>query len=200
MASEGDITRLLDAANRGDSEALNELFPMIYEELRKIAASQLRRERPDHTLQPTALVHEAYVRLIGQRSAGTSDRAQFLGVAAKAMRRVLVDHARRRAAAKRGGAPVRLPLDDIVLDFQQRATDLRALDGALTELAGVDERKARVVELRFFGGLTAEQIAEVLDTSLRTVNRDWEFAKAWLYGRILDDLSLESAADPPGSS
>ncbi|MFG0252855.1 MAG: sigma-70 family RNA polymerase sigma factor [Phycisphaerales bacterium JB038] len=195
MAPPGDITRLLDSASSGSSEALNELFPLIYAELRKLAASQLRRERPDHTLQPTALVHEAYVRLVGKRSVGTNDRAQFFGVAAVAMRRVLVDHARRRGRLKRGGALTGLPLDEVVLDFEQRAADLQALDSALTELAKVDERKSRVVELRFFAGLTVKQIAEVLGISLRTVDRDWEFAKAWLYGRVVDDLSSESAED-----
>ncbi|MHC4447459.1 MAG: sigma-70 family RNA polymerase sigma factor [Planctomycetota bacterium] len=198
MASEAEITHLLDAAGSGSSEALNELFPVIYEELRRLAASQLDRERPDHTLQATALVHEVYMRLVGQRSAGWKDRAQFFGVAAKAMRRILVDHARKRGAAKRGGARSRLPLDEIVLDFQQRAADLQVLDDALTALAEVDPRKAQVVELRFFGGLTAEQVAQVLDISLRTVNRDWELARAWLYGRILDGLSPETAAGPPG--
>jgi RNA polymerase sigma factor (TIGR02999 family) len=198
MASEAEITRLLDAVGSGNSEALNELFPVIYEELRSLAASQLGHERPDHTLQATALVHEVYVRLVGQRSGGWKSRAQFFGVAAKAMRRILVDHARQRRAAKRGGARSRLPLDEIVLDFQQRGSDLEALDDALTALAEVDPRKAQVVELRFFGGLTAEQVAQALDISLRTVNRDWELAKAWLYGRVVDGLSSESAAGPPG--
>jgi RNA polymerase sigma factor (TIGR02999 family) len=199
MGSEAEITRLLDAAGSGRSEALNELFPVIYEELRSLAASQMGRERPDHTLQATALVHEVYVRLVGQRSGGWKSRGQFFGVAAKAMRRILVDHARQRRAAKRGGTRSRLPLDDIVLDFQQRAADLQVLDDTLTALAEVDPRKAQVVELRFFGGLTAEQVAQVLDISLRTVNRDWELAKAWLYGRVVDGLSSEAAAGPPGS-
>ncbi|MHC4065993.1 MAG: sigma-70 family RNA polymerase sigma factor [Planctomycetota bacterium] len=199
MTSEAEITRLLDAAGSGSSEALNELFPVIYEELRNVAASQLGRERPDHTLQATALVHEVYVRLVGQRSGGWKSRAQFFGVAAKAMRRILVDHARHRQAAKRGGAWSRLPLDEIVLDFQQRAADLQVLDDALTAFAEVDPRKAQVVELRFFGGLTAEQISQVLDMSVRTVNRDWELAKAWLYGRVLDGLSSETAPGPLGS-
>ncbi|MHC4652165.1 MAG: sigma-70 family RNA polymerase sigma factor [Planctomycetota bacterium] len=188
MVSETEITRLLDAVGSGSSEALNELFPLIYEELRNLAAAQMGRERPDHTLQATALVHEVYVRLVGQRSGGWKSRAQFFGVASKAMRRILVDHARQRQAAKRGGARSRLPLDEIVLDFQERGADLQVLDDALTELAKVDSRKAQVVELRFFAGLTAEQVAQVLDISLRTVNRDWELAKAWLYGRVLDGL------------
>ncbi|MHC4089049.1 MAG: ECF-type sigma factor [Planctomycetota bacterium] len=194
MVSQGEITRLLDAASSGSSEALNELFPVIYGELRDLAAAHLRRERSDHTLQTTALVHEVYVRLVGQRSAGWKSSAQFFGVAAMAMRRILIDHARRRRAAKRGGARPRLPLDDVVLDFEQRAADLEALDGALTALAEVDQRKAKVVELRFFGGLTREQVAEVLSISLSTVNRDWQLAKAWLYGRVLDGPSPGTAA------
>jgi RNA polymerase sigma factor (TIGR02999 family) len=192
--SQGEITRLLDAAGSGSSEALNELFPIIYEELRDLAAAQLQRERPDHTLQATALVHEAYVRLIGQRSAGWRNGAQFFGVAAKAMRRILVDHARRRRTAKRGGDRARLPLDDVVLDFEQRGAGLEDLDDALTALAQVDQRKADVVELRFFGGLAWEQVAGVLDTSVRTVKRDWELAKAWLYGRVLDGRTPGTAA------
>jgi RNA polymerase sigma factor (TIGR02999 family) len=200
MASQGEITRLLDAAGSGSSEALNELFPVIYEELRNLAAAQLARERPDHTLQTTALVHEVYVRLVGQRSAGWESRAQFFGVAAKAMRRILVDHARRRGAVKRGGARSRLPLDAVVLDFEERAADLVVLDGALTALADVDQRKAKVVELRFFGGLTGEQVAGVLNTSLATVNRDWKLAKAWLYGRVLDGPAPETAGRSPPAS
>ncbi len=199
MPSPGEITRLLDAASSGRSEALNELFPVIYGELRSLAAAQMRRERPDHTLQTTALVHEVYVRLVGQRSAGWNGRAHFLGVAAKAMRRILVDHARRNGSLKRGGTQSRIPLDEVVLDFEQRAGDLEALDGALTALADVDQRKARVVELRFFGGLSGEQVGEILGISLRTVNREWEFAKAWLYGRLLDDSSPETGAGPPAS-
>lgn len=196
MASQVEVTRLLDAASSGSSEALNELFPVIYDELHNLAAAQLRRERSDHTLQTTALVNEVYVRLMGQRSAAWKSRAQFFGVAAKAMRRILVDHARRRQAAKRGRGWSRSPLDDAVLDFERRAADLDALDGALTALADLDQRKAKIVELRFFGGLTVGEVAEALDISLRTVNRDWELAKAWLYDRILDGPSPETAASP----
>ncbi|MCP4250381.1 MAG: sigma-70 family RNA polymerase sigma factor [bacterium] len=184
MASQGEITRLLDAASSGSSEALNELFPAVYEELRNLAASHLRGERPDHTLQPTALVHEVYVRLVGQQTAGWRNRAQFFGVAAKAMRRILVDHARARRTAKRSATRTHLSLDEAVIDFQRRSADLEALDEALTALARIDSRKARIVELRFFGGLTAEQTAEMMEASLRTVNRDWELAKAWLYAQI----------------
>jgi RNA polymerase sigma factor (TIGR02999 family) len=200
MAAEGEITRLLDGAGRGSSDALNALFPLIYGELRNLAASQLGRERAGHTLQATALVHEVYVRLVGQRSAGWRSRGQFFGVAAKAMRHILVDHARRCRAAKRGGARSRsrLPLDDVVSDFQQRAADLQVLDEALTALATVDPRKAQVVEMRFFGGLTAEQVGRALGVSLRTVNRDWELAKAWLYGRVVDRLPADDAVGAPG--
>jgi RNA polymerase sigma factor (TIGR02999 family) len=183
MVSQGEITRLLHAASSGSAEALNELFPAVYEELRTLAASHLRGERPDHTLQPTALVNEVYVRLVGQQTAGWRSQGQFFGVAAKAMRRILVDHARARRTLKRSATRTHLSLDEAVVDFQRRSADLEALDEALTALARVDARKAKVVELRFFGGLTAEQTAEMLETSLRTVNRDWELAKAWLYAQ-----------------
>lgn len=184
MASGGDVTQILEAASGGSQEAVNQLLPLVYDELRKIASDYLRLERPDHTLQPTALVHEAYLRLVNQRTAGWKNRAQFFGVAAKAMRRILVDRARMHKAAKRGGGSTKLSLDEAVANFEERAIDLVALDESLTRLADIDERKARVVELRFFGGLTAEETAKVLECPLRTIERDWTMAKAWLRADI----------------
>lgn len=184
MSSPGDVTQLLEAARSGNSEAVNQLLPLVYDELRRIAFDYLSRERSDHTLQPTALVHEAYLRLVNQRTAGWNDRAQFFGVAAKAMRRILVDRARMHKAAKRGGGAAKLELDEAVASFEERALDLVALDEALKKLAELDERKARVVELRFFGGLSAPEAAKVLDCPLRTIERDWTMAKAWLRAEI----------------
>ncbi len=184
MSSPGDVTQLLEAARSGSTDAVNQLLPLVYDELRRIATDYLSHERSDHTLQPTALVHEAYLRLVNQRTAGWNDRAQFFGVAAKAMRRILVDRARMHKAAKRGGGAAKLELDEAVANFEERAMDLVALDEALEKLAEIDERKARVVELRFFGGLTAPEAAKVLDCPLRTIERDWTLAKAWLRAEI----------------
>lgn len=184
MASASDVTALLQAAGSGSRAAVNQLLPVLYDELRRLAAHHLQSERNEHTLQPTALVHEAYLRLVNQKTAGWKDRAQFFGAASKAMRRILVDHARARAAAKRGGGQTKSTLDEAVVDFEERNLDLLALDEALTELASIDERKSRVVEMRFFGGLTAEAVAEVTKVPLRTINRDWAMAKAWLHARV----------------
>ena len=161
-------------------------FPLsvVYEQLRSLAEKCLRDERPGHTLQPTALVHEAYLKLSGQRSAGWKDRGEFLGVAAQAMRRILVDHARMRGREKRGGGQARVPLDEAIAIAGERALDLVALDESLGVLAGIDPQKARIVELRFFAGLTAQEAADALGISLRAVERDWTMARAWLRGRI----------------
>jgi RNA polymerase sigma factor (TIGR02999 family) len=181
MDRELDITGLLLAWKAGDQEALDRLFPLVYEELRGIAHRQLRRERPDRTLGTTALVHEAYLKLVDQTRVQWADRAHFFGVAAGAMRRILIDQARRRGAVKRGGAPKQVSLTDVPVAIEERADTLIALDEALTQLAGVDDRLSRVVECRFFGGLTEEETAEVLGVTARTVRRDWTKAKGWLH-------------------
>lgn len=164
---------------------MDRLLPVVYDELRSLASMFLGHERANHTLQPTALVHEAYMRLIGQRSVGWKDRAQFFAAAATVMRRILVDHARAQKALKRGGGRAQTPLDEAVAVFEERAVDLVALDEALSRLAEMDERKARVVELRFFGGLTVAETAKVVDAPLRTVEREWTLAKAWLKAELL---------------
>src|SRR5262245_19460161 len=182
-------TNLLLGLGRGDAGARDELLPLVYDELRRIAASYLSRERPEHTLQPTALVHEAYLRLIDQRRADWRNRAQFIGLAAMMMRRVLVNHARDRAAAKRGSGAEHLPLTMAVDAFERPPVDILAIHDALERLHGLDARKSEVVELKFFGGLTTNEISEVLRLSSATVEREWSFARAWLYDAI--------AAPPP---
>jgi RNA polymerase sigma factor (TIGR02999 family) len=175
------VTELLTAANQGDSSAREELVPLVYAELRRLARRRLARERPDHTLQPTALVHEAYVRLIDQPRVDWQNRFQFFAVASEIMRRVLVDYARRRQAAKRGGAVVQVTLDEAAVPTADAyCANVLAVEAALTDLAKLDPRKARLVELRFFGGLSIEETAEVLGVSAGTVMRDWTLAKAFL--------------------
>jgi RNA polymerase sigma factor (TIGR02999 family) len=178
------VTRLLSELSRGNSDAVDSLLPLIYDELRSLAANYLRRERPNHTLQPTALVHEAYLRLVDQSRVNWQNRAHFFGVAAQMMRRILVDHARAHRAGKRGVDFQRLSLDDNVDKAAERSHELVALDEALRELAEVDEQKSRIVELRYFGGLSVEETAEVLGVAPITVKRHWRMAKAWLYGRM----------------
>lgn len=178
------MVRLLHEAGAGSHDAVGKLLPRVYDELRYLASSYLVRERSDHTLQPTALVHEAYMRLIGQRTIGWKDKAQFLGAAATVMRRILVDHARARKAKKRGGGRSKTPLDLAVAAFEERAFDLVALDEAMERLAALDMRKSRIVELRFFGGLSVQETSRVIDVPLRTVEREWALAKAWLRGEI----------------
>lgn len=177
------VTELLLAWGRGEGEAKERLLPLVYDDLRRRAAGYLRRERPGHTLQPTALVHEAYLRLVDQEKADWRNRAQFLGVASQMMRRILVDHARARLAGKRGGGAIMVTLT------QEPAAsgpdvDLAALDEALEELAALDSRQAKLIELRFFGGLSIEETGEVLDISPATVKRDWTAARAWLFKRL----------------
>jgi RNA polymerase sigma factor (TIGR02999 family) len=180
----GDVTRLLADASQGNREALSALMPLIYEELRAIAARHLRSERRNHTLQTTGLVHEAYLRLIDQDQ-NWQNRAHFFAIAAMAMRRILVDHARASRAAKRGGLKTVLPLEEASSVASDRSwPDLIELDWALTRLTAIDERMGRLVELRFFGGLTVEETAEVLGTSPRTVKREWRAARAWLRREI----------------
>ena len=177
----GDVTRLLQAWHDGDESARDRLMPLVYDELRRRAAHHLRRERRGHTLRPTDLVHETYLRLCAQ-NVGWQNREQLYGVASRLMRRILVDHARMRAAAKRGG--LRVTLVEDMASTSPAEPNLLDLDAALDELAGFDERQARLVELRFFGGLSIEESARVLDVSIATANRDWVTAKAWLYRRL----------------
>jgi RNA polymerase sigma-70 factor, ECF subfamily len=176
-----DVTALLRAWGNGDREAGERLMPLIYRELRRQAARYLRRERKDHTLPATALVHEAYLRLVGE-PAPWANRAHFFGVAARVMRQVLVDHARRRGAAKRGAGLTRVAFEDVeaAAPAREREVDVVVLDRALEELAALDSGKARVVELRFFGGLSLEETAETLGVSASTVTREWRMARAWL--------------------
>ncbi len=179
-----DITEILHSWSAGKPEAREELFPLVYDELRRLARSYLRKERADHTLQPTALVHEAYLRMVDQTRVNWQNRAHFYGIAANIMRQILVDHARAHAAAKRGGAAERLSLDDVNISLEQNSADLLALDEALHSLAKVDARKSRVVELLYFGGLEHKETAEVLGISEKTVQRDWQFAKLWLFREL----------------
>ena len=178
------VTRLLVNWSNGDQSALEQLTPLVYSELRRLAGRYLRKERPDHTLQSTALVHEAFLRMIDQRSVKWQNRAHFFGVAAQMIRRILVDHARSRYASKRGAGAPRLSLDEAIALPERRDLDLVALDDALNSLAKIDPQQSRIVELRFFTGLTVEETAEVLGISPATVKRDWVTAKAWLYRDI----------------
>jgi RNA polymerase sigma factor (TIGR02999 family) len=175
-----DFTEILRRVREGDRNAANLLVPVVYDELRRIAGAFLRSERYDHTLQPTALVNEAYLRLVRERDAEWDNRAQFMAIAARQMRRVLVDHARAKVAGKRGGGAVRVEFDAHHDIAAPRDADLVALDDALADLALQDARLAQVVELRYFGGLTVEETADVLGVSTATVNRDWATARAWL--------------------
>ncbi|MEP6900190.1 MAG: sigma-70 family RNA polymerase sigma factor [Actinomycetota bacterium] len=184
-----DITLVLKAWSSGKKESADELFPLVYDELKRQARIFLSRERSDHTLQPTALVHEAYLKLIDQNRVDWQNRAHFFGVAATLMRRILVDYAREHAAGKRGGAAQRLSIDDVDISVEQYATDLLELNTALEKLAEIDERKATVVEMRFFAGLNEKEIAEVLEVSEKTVRRDWNFARLWLF-RELSQTSI----------
>jgi RNA polymerase sigma-70 factor, ECF subfamily len=180
----GGATQLLIDLGAGDARALEEMTPLLYEELRRIARVYLRRERAGHTLQATALVHEVYFRLIDQRRVDWRNRAQFLGLAATMMRRVLVNHARDRAAARRGGGAEKVSLRFAEGPAERSGVDVLALSHALDRLAANDARKAHVVELKFFGGLTTEEIGHVLDISPATVEREWSFARAWLYQKL----------------
>jgi RNA polymerase sigma factor (TIGR02999 family) len=179
--SPGHATQLLIDWSGGDRAALAELTPLIYDELHRLAHRYLRRERGGHTLQTTALVNEAYLRLVDQRNLRWQNRAHFFGIAAQIMRRILIDYARRRQYAKRGGGAPHVPLDEVAVLAEERAADLVALDEALDSLASIDPQQSRVVELRFFGGLTVEETAEVLKLSHDMVKREWSTAKAWLY-------------------
>lgn len=180
-ASRGDVTELLIQCGKGNKLALDQLMPLVYGELRRLAGAYLRRERSDHTLQSTALVHEAYLRLVNQRSVVWQNRAHFFGMAAQMMRRILVDHARAQQASKRGSGAVKIELDEAIVSTGHRDLDLIALDDSLDRLTQMDPDQGRIVELRFFGGLSIEETAEVMGISPATVNREWSTARAWLY-------------------
>ncbi len=188
----GAVTELLRAWGEGDDGALEQLTPLVEAELRRLARGYMRRERRDHTLQTTALVNEAFLRLTGARHVRWQDRAHFLGISARLMRRVLVDHARSRGYHKRGGGAERVTLDEGLVTSPEPAVDVLALDRALEALAAVDVRKSRVIELRFFGGLSVEETAEVLAVSPVTVMREWSSAKAWLYREMTHAASSQS--------
>ncbi len=184
------LTRLLEAWQQGQHGAADELVTLVYAELRRMAKARLRDERPGHTLQATALVHEAWMRLMNQHGASWQNRAQFFAVAAQAMRRILVDHARKRSAAKRGDGTSSVDIDALahVLSAPLPDDRLLALDAALEELATLDPRQARIVELRFFGGLSVEEAADVLGVSATTIKREWSTARAWLFRAVQTDL------------
>jgi RNA polymerase sigma factor (TIGR02999 family) len=187
MPAGHSATELLLRAGEGDQAAAARVFPVIYEELRRLARRQLRREAVGHTLSTTALVHEAWLRLIDQTRVRWNERAHFMAIAATAMRRILIDHARSHRSLKRGGRLERVPIDSIDLAMEDRAELLVALDDALARLGEYDARQARVVECRFFGGMTEEETAEALGIGLRTAKRDWSKAKSWLYQEIYPD-------------
>ncbi len=184
---QGAVTRLLGELRAGRAGAVDEVLPLVYDELRAIAARHMRRERPGHTLQPTALVHDAFLKLVDQTRVQWQDRAHFFAIASQAMRRILVDHARARAASKRGAGAGHVSTDDTVVLADQpplSPEDLLALDEALSELAAIDGGQARVVELRYFGGLTIEEAAEAMAVSAATLKREWSMARAWLHRRL----------------
>jgi len=184
--AQGQVTQLLAALRDGDSSALDRLFPLVYEELRRAARAQLAREKPGHTLQPTALVHEAFLKLVGRSAGDIQDRTHFVALAARAMRQILVDHARRRRAAKRGAGEAPLTLTNSDVGFELPIDELISLDDALDKLAALNPRLRQVAELRFFGGLSEEEIAKHLDVTTRTVQRDWAKARAFLYTELYE--------------
>lgn len=179
-----EITHLLEEWSGGDQQALDKLYPLVYDELHRMAHRYMNRERKGHTLQTTALINEAYLRLVEQRNVHWANRAHFFAIAAQIMRRILIDYARRYEYAKRGGGAQRISLDEAAVVAKERACELLALDEAMERLAQFDARRSRVVELRFFGGLENEEIAEVLKISPNTVTRDWNMARAWLYKEL----------------
>jgi RNA polymerase sigma factor (TIGR02999 family) len=194
MSEDNEVTLLLSALTRGDDGAASKLIPVVYDELRRLAASYMRRERPDHTLQATALVHEAFLKLVEQRAVNWQSRAHFFGVAAQLMRRILIDHARGHLRQKRGGEHKKVSLDEAFIFSEQQSAELLAVDESLTRLSKLDARQGRVVELRFFGGLSVEEAAEVLGISPKTVKRDWSIAKAWLYADLKERHGIDAGA------
>ncbi|MDQ3063724.1 MAG: sigma-70 family RNA polymerase sigma factor [Acidobacteriota bacterium] len=192
QTSAQDLTQMLIQLSEGRAQVVDDILPLIYDELRRLAGNYLRRERSDHTLQPTALVHEAYLKLIDQTQVKWQNRAHFFGIAANIMRRILVDYARQHRADKRGGAAEKLPLEEEILIVSEgKSAELLALDEALENLAKIDEQKSKIVELRYFGGLSVEETAEVLGVSEVTVKRHWRMAKAWLYGQLSQENTNE---------
>jgi RNA polymerase sigma-70 factor, ECF subfamily len=187
LVPEEDVTALLIEVSKGNQAAQEKLVPLVYDQLKKLARSYMRRERAGHTLQTTALVHEAYLKLIHQQSPNWQNRAQFFGIAAQLMRRILVDHARRHLRDKRGGAQEFLPLEEALAFSPEHSEDLLKLDEALDRLSKLDPRQSRIVELRFFGGLNVEETSKFLSVSPITVKRDWAVAKVWLYGELRPD-------------
>jgi RNA polymerase sigma-70 factor (ECF subfamily) len=182
--SPADVTSLLNELAAGDQEAAAKLVPLVYEELHRLATSRLRHERPDHTLQATALVHEAYMKLVAQRDAKWQNRTQFFAVASQVMRRILVDYARGQHRIRRGGKQQKVSLDDVLLVSPDRTEEVLAVNESLLRLEKFDFRQGRIVELRYFGGLTVDEAAEVLGVSSKTVMREWKIARAWLYGDL----------------
>jgi RNA polymerase sigma factor (TIGR02999 family) len=191
LSSQTEVTQLLLDWTEGNKAALDKLMPLVYDELRRLARYYLGRERAGHTLETTALVNEAYLRLIDQRSVRWQSRAHFFGIASQLMRRILVDYARSRRYLKRGGGANQVSLDEAMIVSKGRAADVVALDDALTALAEIDRRKSQVVEMRFFGGLSIEETAEVLRVSPGTVMRDWTMAKAWLHREITKEVTSD---------
>ena len=190
-----DVTQLLKQLSNGNQDVLAELIPQVYDELRRLAAYHLRQERSNHTLQATALVHEAYLRLVDQRHVDWKNRSHFFGVAAHLMRRILLMHARQHHAAKRGGSAQKISLDEAVIFTRERSAELLALNELLIRLAELDPQQARIVELRFFGGLSVEETADLLGISTATVKRDWAMAKAWLAREMGLAANPEAASD-----
>ena len=184
QSSVGDITQLLNRLADGDQQAAPVLVPLVYKELRRLAVRRLRHERPDHTLQATALVHEAYMKLVAQRGTKWQNRAQFFAVASQAMRRILVDYARTQQRAKRGGKQLRVTLEDACVVSPRISEEILAVDESLARLEKLDPRQARIVELRYFSGLTTEEAADALGISGKTVTREWNAARAWLYADL----------------
>jgi RNA polymerase sigma factor (TIGR02999 family) len=197
MSDTGEVTKLLGEVGRGKKEAMNELLPLVYDELHRLARSYFRRERGEHTLQPTALVHEAFIRMVDQR-APMDSRGHFLAVAATQMRRILLDYARKHKAERRGGGGQKVMLEDTMAIAEQKPLDMIALDSALNRLSMMDPEQARLVELRFFGGLSVEETAEVMGVSTATIKRSWSSARAFLLREITGGTSDAGAmgADP----
>lgn len=182
-----EVTQYLKALSHGDPTAMDHLIPIVYQTLRQQAAAYLRREPPGHSMQPTALVHEAFMKLANQRNVDWQGRSHFFAIGAQAMRRILVDHARRKARARHGGGRQRISLDDNLAVSRERDTNLLALDDALEKLAQLDPRQAKIVELRFFGGLSVQEVADVLGVSKRTVEADWTMVRAWLRRELSEE-------------
>lgn len=198
MRTSSDISILLSRFSAGDEEAGKQLMPLVYKELKLLARSYMRRERCDHTLQTTALVHEAYLKLMKQKEVDWQGRSHFFGIAAQLMRRILIDHARGHLRGKRGADQQILPLDDAIVYSPQRSQELLRLDEALDRLSKLDPRQGRIVELRFYGGLSVEETAEFLKISSKTVKRDWSVAKAWLHAELRNDNGDLPTAVGPG--